>query len=312
MSPEVTIEAAAAVGYAVGIVADQIAVRLAARTETAALPVWEQAADAAEADHGSRLQRVGSFVANRVLAPTAIVLGAAAGIEAIAWSDSTVQDPSQPTIELLVDHSGATAYNLQHKPVIKQINTIASQFDNATGTIKATTASAGEFREMSIADVANDQATGPAPLPDALTNVLSHLSSSDGATATTKAGERSVVVITNGNAIGNPKAIAKAAQAAYTHVYVVNVEAKQQQKPEVTADLMAVATQTKGQYWEAAQANVAALAKQVESTVSPGQRHEAMPYRGLLTGLGAVATLGAAGFWMRRKSYTFGRGVKGE
>jgi len=312
MSPELYVEAAAAAGYAAGIVADQIAVRMAARTETAALPIWEQAADGVEPQSRSFAYRAGHFAVTRLLAPTALVLGAASGIETAAWVPGTTQDPSQPTVELLVDHSGATAHNLQHKPVIKQINTIAGQFNSPTSNIKATTASAGEFREMSISEVANDPATGPAPLPDALTNVLSKLSSADRATATSKAGERSVVVITNGNAVGNPTAVAHAAQTAYTHVYVVNVEAKQQQNPQITNELMTIAKQTKGQYWEADQANAKNIADQVQATVTPNQRRDDNPYRVPLAALGGMGALGAAGFFARRKKYTFGRGVKGE
>jgi len=315
MVNDVTMIAGAA-GYALGAAADQIAVWRAGRNTAVLSDTLNQALGAETARKSNAGRRIGAAL----VSPLALGVGLAAAMNTYAWTPaSEAAQSTPPMLEVVVDHSGATGLDIGGKPVISEIDQVVNQFTNAKGmNVEAIVASSGSLKTVQIDKVAGSIASGPADMPSATSLALSRAAevppANDGKKFKANAG---VLVITNGNAIGSSKAVARQAEQQYgaskvaTPVFIVNVEGDKAGE-DVTSELQKIASETGANYWSADKGNLDKVAEDVRSTIEDAEVKSVNgPDKTPIKWLGGLAGLAAVSIFMRRSSMPFGRGVKG-
>jgi len=244
--------------------------------------------------------------------------GVLLAVNAYAWApESTDAEQSPPTLEIVIDHSGATGLAIGDKPVVSQINSIVSQFVDVDNLkVEAIVSSAGTETPMRIKKVSSSEPFGVADLPSAMDMALSRASElapvQENGESKASAG---VLLITNGNTGGKPKAVlAKAKQNLHesgvtTPIFVVNVEGSKASRT-VTEDLKTIAEKTGAQYWAADIDNLSSVAEDVRKTVIADTGKEDSGSDKLpLRILGGVGVLGLGNLYRKRRNMPFGTGI---
>lgn len=328
MNPEMVNEVTAlagVAGYVAGMVADQVAVRRAARQAIPLTETWDLALadDENQTAEPSRTAQAARRTGRVLFAELALVGGIAAGLNAYAWApESTAVEQAPPTLEIVVDHSGATGLALQGdtKPVVAEVNQVVNEFSGVSNVkAEAIVASSGTQLSMKVDKVVSNQPFGNADMASATSLALSRAAETQPVSADgTLKPNAGVLIITNGNEVGKTQAVVKQATQQYgpasvkTPVFVVNVEGAKAGE-QVAHDLQALATQTGAQYWSADKDNLDSVAKAVRSTIISSEVKSAGgPDKAPLKLLGGLTVLAAIGSFIRRGNKPFGRGVKGE
>lgn len=322
MNPElfnpVTVTAAASVvGYAVGYGIERKAVKNAAEAE---LEWNQQMGIAAEAAQAEPLPRATRY-ANKMLAPLALSGAVAVGLAAYSFypdNNATIEKPG--VLELVVDHSGATANVVDGDSIVSRIDKIAGQFKDTTMHVNVVVAKAGEEKTISLDQLGSAEAApfGTANLPTITSNAISRAA----AAVPVNVGDRlqrnaAVFVITNGNSVGNAKSVIAQSQKAYgstikTPVFIVNEEGADASKEDLAA-FKQIAKDTNGQYWSADKDNLDTVVEQVkEAIVATQTTGNSAPNKWPLRALSLVALAGMYVAYKRRGQMPFGRGIKGE
>ncbi len=310
MSPETIAVAASLTGYAVGVGAEQIAQHKAAQKQ-ARLSEAAGMALAQETD-SNRDSAVRRRLGRSVLAPLALTLGVAAGVEAYAFAPTEQPAPQAAGLEVVVDHSGATNLALGQTPVRSKIDSLVDQFSKHRVQGSALVAGSGRVRKMPFSAVKNDTPFGDAPLEQATSLAIDNASTTQGKES--KEGKSTgVLVITNGNSIGKPRALEATASQNKTPIFIFNVEKSSQSNQTVAAQLRRVAHASRGHYWSANEHNVSRVADRVSATLAPAEPSP-LPDNDklILKILGAASLIAAAKYFSRRKNYALGTGPRGE
>lgn len=239
----------------------------------------------------------------RRIGPVAIYGAVALGVLGASWAPESAATASRPQLEVVVDHSGATA--LGSPSTVEKINAIAAQFEGDEYDSQAVVSRSGEVRVINISDVRQDVAFGDALLDQALLTALDNTQRARESEAGTGASDKkaATLVVTNGNKIGNPEAIAAKAKAAGTIVNIVNVE--QDAPSKATSDeLKAIAAQTHGIYWDSAAADPSKIREKIVSELSSEKKPTKQPANWPKRVLGTLPLLGLPLIyrWRRRMS----------
>lgn len=266
-------------GYLSGVALDQLSVRRASADVKPLVAAWSIETPESQKLTASKRERL-AHVLGRVSPAAALSLGltVAFGTAAFVPLESTVVKPA--TIELVVDHSGATEISFGNQgPVLPEINQVATAFTSSNRiNSNAFVASFGSVTEKNVSAVDSLSASGNAPLDTALSNALDQ-------TAIIKSGNKSesaaVVVITNGNSVGSVQSVVEQSnQQGKTPVYVVNVEGSKVTSAQNISSFEQIAKRTDGKYWSANSANISAVTSDVEQTLTPEHKHNnADPYQ---------------------------------
>ncbi len=315
---ELTVVAGVA-GYAAGLVADELAVRRAAKLDTEMNEAWAIAADATD-ESEPRMRRLASRVGNLAVTPLALAGSVALALNMYAWvPEASADEQSPPTLEVVVDHSGATGLAIGGEPVVNQINKVVSQFvkvDNLK--VEAIVSSSGTETAMRINKVATSEPFGVADLPAAMNLALSRASELAPVQANGESqASAGVLLITNGNSAGKTKSVVTKAQqnqveaGVTTPIFVVNVEGAKASQA-VTDDLKAIAKKTGASYWAADTDNLASVAKDVRETIVNDTNNDSNGSdKTPVKILGIVGVLGIGSLFRSRRNMPFGRGLKG-
>lgn len=318
MNPEIVRDitvAGSVIGLGVGMAAEQFAIRRSAKNVTALSETWgleDQEADSTVPEQ-SRLRAAAQSI-GRAVGPLALTACVAGGLNAYAYApeNNSVQQAA-PTLEVVVDHSGATALALEGTPVVNEINQVVKQFKGiARFKTEAIVAGSGTTTTMKLEKVADVQPFGQSDLASATSLALSRAAqvtpSREGAGYKPNAG---VLIITNGNGVGNAKSIAALASQEYagktvkTPVSVVNVEGGKA-SPAVTESLKTVAAKTGGKYWSAEQGNLDQVAKAVRAKIESGAIETGgSPDKLPLKVLGGLVVAAAVETFRRRETMPF-------
>jgi len=304
MTPEIITVAGASAAYGIGLIAEHRAVSHAADVQVrlleAAGPALRQETMAAPL---SRREQLTHWASRNLLAPLALTAAVAGGLEASAWTTGTIQTKTLSALEVVVDRSGATNLSAHGQPVVGEINDIVSQLQGIKhATAKAEVAQYGGVAQKNLDQVKTIPAVGDAPLPEATGTALDNA-----------APKGAVVVVTYGNSVGTPDAVLSKEPKTKSKVPVFIVNVEKAGSPH-TAELRAVAHKTGGQYWDASRSNVTQVTQAVQGAVSATHHEKPVEQPADWTDriLGGFALAAAIGYYRKRKSYTLGKGPKGE
>ena len=322
MSPELfnpaTVTAAASVvGYAVGYGIERKAVAKAAENQSNYNEYMGYAVDQVEDAHVSRAVRL----ANGMLAPLALGAAVAFGLTAYAVTpeaNTTIEKPGM--IEVVVDHSGATANIVDGEPIVAKINKIAGQFKDSEMHVNVVVAKAGEATTVTLDQLDSAQAApfGTANLPQTVREAISRTAAAApiiSADSITR--NAAVFVITNGNSIGTAKSVIEASEKAYgkdsrTPVFIVNEEGTEASKEDLVA-FKQIAEETKGAFWNADKDILDTVVEQVQEAIAATQTSgTTKPNKWPIGALAVVSFAGLYVAFKRRGQMAFGRGIKGE
>lgn len=287
MNPEIISLTSAGLTYGAVWYADKRAIsRAAGNTNTFESEVTGQAIEEAAARRQAFTQSLG----RKAVKPLACLAAATAGFGVFAateQSDTEYLAP-KPKIEVVVDHSGATGLSFGDRiPANEQINTIAGQFIDEDTKGEALIASGGNIRSTAIANIPKYEPFGGAPLRQATKLALD------------KSQNSNVLVITNGNSVGNTEALIKKAKRKDVKVFVANIEADSQATTELKAEKQ-LAEATGAKFWTVKQDNFDNVAKSVGDTISPANPESGGSSKWPL-GLFAVLGIGGAIGLLRQK-----------
>ena len=299
-------------GYAIGLGIDQYAVKKAAVDKTPLIVDWAlDSSDSVKLASTKREQASRLF--RRVTPGVALGLGlmATTGVAAFVPIESNTFKPA--AIEVVIDHSGATGLNIGGEaPVLPYINKLADSFTSSnTVNSEAFVASFNGVTETKVSNVSSLSVSGFAPLEAAVSNALEQ-------TALIKNGNKSngaaVVVLTNGNNIGNPQTIKSESLAqGKTPVYVVNVEGANTTSPQLVSEFKSIASETNAKYWSANETNTNEVVKEIENTLSPEHRsNKANPYQDFLLFISGVAGLSGFRAYRSRRQGLLQRNIEGK
>lgn len=243
----------------------------------------------------------------RVALGPLMAVGALGGFaNGMAWEPDTAVRQVPPQLEVVVDHSAATGLNGGH--AAKEISQLSHEFtDKKRVTATAFLARGSEVVSVEISKVDKDVPFGDAPLDTAIGNALdrANLDRTKAIRRNHKLGT-GVLVLTNGNSIGDPTAVAEKAESVPVPLFIVNVEAGKSNQ-QTTKDLQATAKQTKGQYWDANTTNVTEVAKEVKHQLVPEKVQDTRPNRNPLRVVAAALSAGTLGLvYKRRREMTLG------
>ncbi|HVV66856.1 MAG TPA: hypothetical protein VHB72_02150 [Candidatus Saccharimonadales bacterium] len=318
MSPEVLSQVAAVAGGAVGFYAEKRAIDNAMENAklieleaaTAAVAQSEVAAEASSelASQPSFGFRVRQRLGRSALAPLTMLVAGAAGMATFAYKqeNQVVLPPTQPKLEMVVDHSEATNFAINGTRSIIEVNSLADQIAGKGIHGEALVASSGVVQAMPIRKVNKNVPFGFAPLEQATSLAL------DKSTANTAKGQDSVLVITNGNSVGDTKKLAEQAERDETPVFVVNVESADQTSHDLKDELEGLAKDTGGKYWEANKGNLSEVADSVQATLSPAEAKSSHTPKWPIIEFGAMLAVSAVGLFRRRSEYATLKDFKGE
>jgi hypothetical protein len=304
MTPEIITVAGATAAYGLGLIAEHRAVSHAAETQArlleAAGPALRQEATA---EPLSRREQLTHWASRNLLAPLALTAAVAGGLEASAWTTAKTQTKALSALEVVVDRSGATNLSAHGQPVLGEINDIVGQLQGIKhATAQAEVAQYGGVIKTSLDQVKTIRAVGDAPLAAATGTALDNA-----------APKGAVVVVTYGNSVGTPDAILSKEPKAKSKVPVFVVNVEKAGSPH-TAELRAVAHATHGQYWDASRSNVSQVTQAVQGAVSATHQEKPVEQPADWTDriFGGIALAAAIGYFRKRRSYTLGKGPKGE
>lgn len=312
--------AATAAGYVSGQIAEQIAIRRAAEKRQPANETWQLAAEAMATDEitetRTEILRRG---ARRVVAPLALAGASVCLVNTLAWAPaSTAIEQTPATLEIVVDHSGATNIAIEGEPVVMQINKVVAEFDDSKLTTNVTVARSGTQKTVPISEVSQDLPFGDANMQEATSLALSRTAKvmpvSEGDKLKRNAG---VLVITNGNTIGDPLTVVTEAVSQYggelkTPVFIVNVEGDKA-GPQITEDLQMIAKASDAKYWDAEKSNLQTVVSDVRETITAREvSTKAKENRLPLRGAGILVFATAAAYFASRGLTPFGKGIKGK
>jgi hypothetical protein len=308
--------AATAAGLAAGAWADRKAINRAAEERQALAEVWSLDDEQPEATpRTNRIRRAGRYVT-----ALAVSAGLAAGLSAEAWVPlhEHADQQTPPALEVVVDHSGATALSLNgNQPVDSEINSVVKQLGGIEDVnAEAWLAGSGEAKPMTLEQATRAPAFGDAPLEQAMQSALGRAGFAAAKRQSPGQHDASVVVITNGNNIGQPRAVAKEAKLkGNAPVFVVNVEGTD---GKTAQDLQKIAEQTHGKYWDVRQDNLNSVAGDVKKTITASQHQpEAKPAvtdgtRTMLRVLSILSLIGVGIGYRQRGKSPFNRNMRGE
>lgn len=309
MSPEIISQVAAVTGYGIGLAMEQRALQNAQRNAeklqleaaTAAIQESEQAAP----EQPSRFRQ---WVGRSALAPLALTAAGAAGLVTYAYKQEaeTIVPPTQPGLEMVVDHSGATNLTLGSTPAVDEINSLTRRFTDEDVKAEALVASNGKVQSTPVEKIGQLPPFGDAPMEQATNLAI------DKATANAIEGQNSVLAITNGNSLGDVNDLSRKAQRAGTPVFVVNVEEANKTSGELKADLKQLANKTGGEYWDANEKNLDEVSDDVQATLVAEEAETNSPSRLPIIEFGALLVGGMVGYFRRRSQYASYKDFKGE
>jgi hypothetical protein len=299
-------------GAAIGAAADTYAVhKMSKSQEEFHLPTVEAAieADQAEANDEdqkrSRLAFLKGLGGKTVRLALPVVVGVSVGMLADVFTPQHLPN-NQAKIELVVDDSGAV------ESVLPQVQEIVSQFDTTNNqTIVGNVGSPVQMKANTFTSWSNSGAGSPAgaaPLSEQVSLAFNQLVQSDSQTEPTKS---ALVIVTNGNSIGNLAQIEN--QAAKENVVVdpINVERKGT-SPGLVKGLENLAGDTDGKFYDVNASNLSHVAKSVRANIVPNQLpapdQDQVP---LLIGSFALMFAGKVMYSNRRK-YLTAKDYKGE
>src|ERR1035438_989817 len=169
----------------------------------------------------TRREKISGFLI-RITPPIALGTGLTAALFTAGFANPPETTAPAP-IEVVVDHSGATDLSIDGAPVLPAINKIADSFKASSDyyDIEAYIDTGGQTYTEKISNVDSLFLGGYAPLDDGTNKALEQAAV---AKNTGKSKNSALVVITNGNPIGDPGIIIAEADKSKTPVYVVNVE----------------------------------------------------------------------------------------
>jgi hypothetical protein len=309
MSPEAISQVAAAAGLAGGVALEARAQHNAEKNgenlqlEAATRAIAEKQANAAAPTRATRTRR---WLGRHATAPLALLAAGAMGmgVYSLEQQPETITPPVQPKLEMVVDHSGATNLSLDGKPTVLQVNALASEFAGSKTQGEALVASQGTVNKMPISKVEKSTPFGPAPLEQATTLAID--------TSSAVNGQDSVLVITNGNSVGDTAKLTKQAKKEHTPVFVVNVENATQTADDLKGDLEKLAKDTGGKYWDANKGNLEEVADSVKATLEPAEAKSSKPAKWPIIEFGAVLALAGVGMFRRRSQMASLKNYKGQ
>lgn len=312
MSPEVLSQVAAVAGGTVGWYAEQRAIKNAVinaeRIELEAATAAVSETQAAVDTEPSRGFRVRQWIGRNAMAPLTMLVAGAAGMAAYAYKQEpqVILPPTQPKLEMVVDHSGATNLALDGTRSVVEVNSLANQIAGKDIQGEALVAGNGTVGRMPIRKVSQNRPFGPAPLEQATSLAL------ETSTANAAKGQNSVLVITNGNSVGDTAKLTRQAKRDETPVFVVNVESASQTSHGLKAELKGLAKDTGGQYWDANKGNLSEVADNVQATLSPAETKKNESPKWPIIEFGAMLAIAGVGFFRRRSEYATLKDFKGE
>lgn len=283
--------------------------RIELEAATSAIAQSQEAAKAAGNESvPSRGYRFRQWIGRNAMAPLTMLVAGAAGMAAYAYArdPQVVVPPTQPKLEMVVDHSGATSLALDGTPSVVEVNKLAREVTDQNIQGEALVAGNGKVQAMPIKKVGKNTPFGPAPLEQATSLAL------DKSTANAVKGQNSVLVITNGNSVGDTKKLAAKAEHNQTPVFVVNVEGANKTPHDLKGDLQSLAKGTGGQYWDANKGNLTEVADSVQATLSPAEVKSSKSFPWPVIEFGALLAVAGAGFFRRRSQYATLKDFKGE
>lgn len=287
MSPEFIPYAAAAAGFVAGSVADRIALNNVAEQR---MPLSGALSPDVLKSSGIQSRRLGGLA---LIAP--VVLAAGAYLETYAFMPDGTKAGAPSGLEVVVDHSGDTIFEVGGVAPVFEINNLVGQFSEKNLVTEGIVANSGRVRSMKLAEVKADKPFGDAPLAQATQLAL------DKAGLQLKQRSAGILIITNGNKVGNQEALAAQASAHKTPVFIVNVESAQKNDPALTAGFKKLTKTSEGKYWDANAVNLNDVAKDVKKTLVPKETTVPIPNRTPLKVVGAALLLAGVEFLRKRK-----------
>jgi len=313
MSPEIIFAGATVAGGLIGAYADQRATEnLAQKEEAMHLPTvqaalaHEQAGTTDVNNEQSKVDQAKRFFGKHAVRGAVILsIATFGGLEAYSFVQERTNLRGAST-ELVVDDSGSTSN------VLGQVQQVVGQFDSQNpeilvGNIGQTIPMhANQF--LSFSESAAGTPAGTADLYGDTSQALSKLAENSNNSSQTKG---NVVVVTNGNSLGNVNDLSNTAKSQGSKVFVVNVE-RTGTSPQVITDLQSLAKNTGGQFWNANSANIKQVANNVKATATPEQNNippvDEWPIR--LSGF--MALFSGLGILSSRRKLMYGKNIKGE
>ncbi|HET9173836.1 MAG TPA: hypothetical protein VFN56_00980 [Candidatus Saccharimonadales bacterium] len=319
MAPEIVPVIAGLVGGGVGAYYEHHAQNAAAQNQQPiAAALAKTALHSVEAPHienQSTFTRVKRWMGHHAVAVVAMPALAAGTFAGLAYEQSAASDSIPASLEIVVDHSGATslppAGQPNAQPIVNEINTVANQFAHVGG-IKPEVLVSGHNQDaikMSLSEMLADQPFGQSHMDQATLSALSQTANvlplSDGHHLSRNA---ALFVITNGNEIGVPNDVVQASKDQdKTPIYVVNVEGDS--SATTVKDLQSIARRTGGMYWNVTQASVDNAAVSVKKTVSSYSRPNSnIELTAVYSALSAVFAAGAGMAYRIRKRMPINKG----
>lgn len=296
--------AAMAGGAAVGYVAELKAAHdIAKRSE----PISAELGELAKAGVESKSRHYG-----RALRSTLVLGGAALGLmNGLVWQGEPAEQTTPRHLEVVVDHSGATALN--DGKAVRETNMVAGLFTEENKIqAGAVLASSGLVREVKIANVDKDVPFGDAPMEQATLLALDKSKAYNTTAGNTneKVENAGVLVLTNGNSVGNSANVIATATASKTPVFVVNVEAKTSDQA-TTEELKKIAKETGAKYWGANDENIEDVKDQVKDALETGKENRKSNNRWPLRIVaGTLTAFSAAFIYNNRSKEPIGRWLK--
>lgn len=238
----------------------------------------------------------------RVTLGMALTGGMVGAYNAAVWGALPGPEPVPGHIELIVDHSGATASG-EHKPV-DQIDKLAVALGIEGVDVHAMVPTAEEpTRSMRLDEIASDEPFGDPPLGAAMNAAYENEKALRQASIGKDRQSMGIVALVNGNSLGDPNDIIAKATANNAPVYVVNVQGKEAEVATIQG-LQKIAKDTNGKYYEVEPNTAQAVARDVKNDLTTnlvrnkGNKGDLRDH--LLGGVGVGGLIGA--FIMRRNS----------
>ncbi len=266
-------------------------------------------------EHTSVAQYAGALLMKNGLPLT---VAAAAALNVYAWMpDQVPTDEARATLEIVVDHSGATTISeTNKKPAVETIDSTVKLFaDSNLFNAKAVVSSEGEQTPMKLTEVSGKEAFGAANLNAAANLAFNSIKESQ-AKNIDKSGKPTagIVVLTNGNDIGNPDSIlAKTDQkigatSVQTPLFVFNVADKTNN--QIEKNLKVIAKKSGGRYWDIKSAKPGTFTQDINKLLADGAPEQENNGQDKLIqkSIGGLLLAGVIGLGVSRRRYIIGRG----
>lgn len=317
MSPELIATSAAAIGGGLGYLADKHAVnKLHSNSEAMYLSAVQEAVRAKQSDsinEPTKTEPKKREILVRAISSTAVRTALAFSVAATFGIEAyTLTQPDAPTanpnLELVVDDSGSVSN------VLPQVKKVVSQFDSVNpetliGNLGLSIPTKSKKFNSFVDNPKIALPAGDAPLYDQTNFALGRIVENSKNTNTQGNGE--VVVVTNGNRIGDINSIIGQAKEQQSKVYVVNVERDGTSSTTLT-NLHKLAYKTGGKFWSANVSNLDSVAKSVKTNTTPQKEHvqeqNQLPYQIL----GLFPLIVAGSMYFNRRNLITGKNPKGE